>query len=117
MAENTARTLTLNPSQQNGQMAVGKIVLPATAIVATDYIEVDVGFTPSKVNFVNLTDRVSGEYFEGMTANTCLKTAAAGTRTEEVVGITLTEKGFRVSQNAALGLVLASKTCYFEAYA
>lgn len=121
MAENIAYTLTLNPSQANGQVAVGRVVLPATAIVATDYAEFDVGFKPKKVNFVNITDRVSGQFFEGMADNSCLKHAAAGTGTLEVTGgnggITLTENGFRVSQNATLALILASKTCFFEAYA
>lgn len=121
MAENTARTVTLNPSQQNGQVAVGKVVFDATAIVATDFIEIDVGFKPKYVEFINATDRVSGEFYEGMAANSCIKTAAAGTRTLEVTGgnggITLTDSGFRVLQNATLALVLASKTCYFKAIA
>ena len=64
---------------------------------------------------------MSGEFFEDMAANSCLKTVATGVRTEEVTGVnggvTLTDLGFRVSQNAALALVLASKTCFYEAYA
>ena len=52
-----------------------------------------------------------------MTANTCMKTAAAGTRTLETTngGITVDEKGFRVLQNATLAAILASKTCFYEA--
>lgn len=121
MAENIARTVTLNPSQQNGQVAVGKVVFDATAIVATDYIEIDIGFKPKYVEFLNATDRVGGEFYEGMADNSCIKTVAAGTRTLEVTGgnggITLTANGFRVLQNATLALVLASKTCYFKAIA
>jgi hypothetical protein len=119
MPENIAYTKTENPSQSNGQLSVGQIVFPATVIVATDFIEVDVGFRPKHVVFSNTTDRVEGEYFEGMAANTCIKTVAAGTRTLEVSngGITLTDNGFRVSQNATLALVLASKTCHYIAQA
>lgn len=121
MAENTTLTLTKASSQGTPADVVGKIVFDATAITATDYIEVDVGFKPSYVNFVNLTDRVSGEFYDGMADNSCLKTVAAGTRTLEVTGgnggITLTANGFRVLQNATLALVLASKTCVFRATA
>jgi hypothetical protein len=119
MAENTTRTVTLNPTQANGQLAVGKVVFDATAITATDYTEIDIGFKPKYVEFINATDRVGGEFYEGMDANSCIKTVAAGTRTLEVTGgnggITLTDTGFRVLQNATLALILASKTCYFRA--
>lgn len=121
MPENIALTLTQTPSQANSQLAVGRVVFPATAIVAADYVEIDCGFKPKNVEWVNLTDRISGEYFEGMANNSCLKTAAAGTRTLEVTGgnggITLTDNGFLVSQNATLALILASKTCYYKAVA
>jgi hypothetical protein len=117
MAENTTRTVTLNPSQANGQLAVGKVAFDATAITAADYVEIDIGFKPKYVEFVNATDRIAVEFYEGMTADTSIKTAAAGTRTLETTnqGITLTETGFRVSQNATLAVIAASKTCYFQA--
>jgi hypothetical protein len=122
MAQNTAgQTLTYNPAQGSSAFANGLVVLDATAITAADYIEINVGFKPKHVVFVNLTDRTSGEYYEGMATNSCLKTAAAGTSTLEVTGgnggITLTQTGFRVSQNATLALVLASKTCAWRAQA
>lgn len=121
MAENIVLTHTKNGSQGTPAHATGKIVFDATAITAADYIEIDVGFKPSYVNFVNLTDRVSGEFYEGMDANSCLKTIANGTRSLEVTGgnggITLTDRGFRVLQNATLALILASKTCFYKAQA
>lgn len=119
MAENLVRTVTLAPSQANGQLAIGKVVFDATAITAADYTEIDIGFKPKYVEWLNATDRISGEFYEGMAANNCLKTAAAGTRTLETTngGITLTDTGFRVLQNATLALILASKTCYFKAVA
>jgi len=122
MARNIAgQTLTYNQSQGTPAFANGVDVFDATAITAADYVEVVVGFKPKYVQWVNMTDRVSGEYYEGMADNSCLKTVAAGTRTLEVTGgnggITLTSNGFRVLQNATLALVLASKTCYWQARA
>ena len=119
MAENIANTKTGTPSQQNGQLAVGKIVYPATAITATDYTEVDCGFKPKKVEFVNVTDQIRVEFWEGMTANNCVKTAANGAVTLETTngGITLTDTGFRVTQNATLAVIAASKTCVWKAEA
>jgi hypothetical protein len=122
MAQNTAgQTLTYNPSQGSAAFANGKVVFDATGITAADYVEINVGFKPKYVNWVNLTDRVSGEFYEGMADDSCLKTVAAGTRTLEITsgngGITLTQTGFRVLQNATLALILASKTCVWQARA
>jgi hypothetical protein len=52
-----------------------------------------------------------------MAANTCVKTAAAGTRTLETTngGITVGERDFSVLQNATLGAVKASKVVAFLA--
>jgi hypothetical protein len=122
MAENIALTLALLPSQGNGgQFAVGTVTFGATAIVAADYVEIDIGFKPKFVEWENLTDRVGGKHFEGMAADSCLKTIANGTRTLEITsgngGITLTDRGFRVLQNATLALILASKVCAVRAQA
>ena len=118
MAENVDYTLTRYDADGDGAL-VGKVVFPATAIVAADYVEIDVGFQPRYVSWQNLTDRVGGEHFKGMADESCLKTVAAGTRTLEVTGgnkgITLTTRGFRVAQNATLALILASKTIQFIA--
>ncbi len=122
MATNTAYTLT--PADGNAgdgvaKRAVGLVVFPATAIVAADSVVISCGFKPRKVRWENLTDRVGGEWFEGMAADSCLKTVAAGTRTLEITsgngGITVTDKGFSVLQNATLALILASKTCAWVA--
>jgi hypothetical protein len=122
MAQNIAgQTLTYLPSQGSAAFANGLNVLDATAIVATDYIEIVCGFKPKYVKWENVTDRVCGEFYEGMAVNSCIKTAAAGTRTLEVTGvnggITITNTGFRVLQNATLALVLASKTCAWRVQA
>ena len=119
MARNTAYTLTQDNGQQTPANAVGKVVYPATAIVAADYSQFDVGFKPSYVQFVNATDRVTVEWYQGLAADNCIKTAATGARTLETAngGITVTDSGFRVSQNATLAAILASKECYFVARA
>lgn len=122
MAENT--TYTLTPAGGQGgdgpkRRSIGKVVFDATAITAADSVTIDVGFKPRRVTWINMTDRISGEWIEGMAANSCLKTAAAGTRTLEVTGgnggITVGERSFSVLQNATLALILASKDCYFIA--
>ena len=120
MAENTTYTLTRYDSEISPDFVAGEVVFDATAIVATNYVEIDVGFKPKFVRWINLTDRIEGEHHIGMADDSCLKRVAAGTGTLEVTGgnggITLTERGFRVLQNATLALVLASKTCRYVAY-
>jgi hypothetical protein len=49
-------------------------------------ITVDVGFNPRFVQCVNLTTRVTHEWFKGMTSGHALRTVAAGTRTAETSG-------------------------------
>lgn len=121
MAENTAgQTLSGNtPSMDAPQRAFGKDVFDATAITATDYVEIDVGFKPKYVCWENNTDRIRVEWFEGMADDSCIKTAANGTRTLEVTGgnkgITVINKGFQLSQNATLAAIAASKTCTWMA--
>lgn len=110
--------------------AFGKVTLDATAITASSYLAINVGFTPKYVRFENATDRIMVEWFEGMAEDTCIKTAAAGTRTLETTnkGISLatlsstTEAGtdanartVLISQNATLAVVAASKVCYWHA--
>ena len=119
MAINTAgQTLTLNSSEVSPGFAQGKLVFDSTAITATDQIEIACGFKPKYVQFVNATDRITVEHYLGMADDTCVKTAAAGTRTLETTnqGVTLVARGFRVSQNATLAVIAASKTIYFIAY-
>lgn len=120
MAENTAgQTLTYNASQGTPAFANGKDVFDATAITATDYVEVTVGFKPKYVCWTDATNRITVEWYEGMADDTCIKTIAAGDRTLETTnqGITPIGNGFRVSQNATLIAVVASATCYWRCQA
>lgn len=117
MADNTAGQARTKTDKQDSQSsAQGKVVYDATAIVAADTTRVETGFKPSQVRWINVTDRVQIEWFEGMAAGSCLKTGADGVRALDAAnGITVDERGFRVSQNATLAAVLASKTCVYEA--
>lgn len=128
MAINTAgQTLTGNSVPYDARKTkVGRNVFDATAIVAADSTLVSLGFTPKYVVWENVTDRVKIEWYEGMAANTCIKTVAAGTRTLETSngGITVCDsdgtanangKCFSVLQNATLAAILASKVCTWMA--
>lgn len=128
MAINTAgQTITGNSVPSDSpQIKVGRIVFDATAITAADSVVVSLGFTPKYVCWENVTDRVKIEWYEGMAANTSIKTVAAGTRTLETSngGITVCDsdgtantagKAFSVLQNATLAAILASKTCTWMA--
>jgi len=121
MADNIAgQTLSGNsPSIDAPQVAYGRDVFDATAITAADSVLVTTGFKPRYVAWENVTDRIKVEWYEGMADNSCIKTAANGTRTLEVTGgnggITVTGRGFRVLQNATLAAILASKVCNWVA--
>lgn len=75
-------------STSNGALAAIKVATgayldtagsPAVAAIAC-------GFIPSYIRLVNLTDRITYEWFDGMTVAHSLKIAADGTATEETSG-------------------------------
>ena len=124
MAINSSgQTITGNaPPFDAPRSKVGRVVFDATSITAADHSVYSVGFTPRYIRFQNITDRIAVEWFEGMAADTCLKTAAAGTKTIETtnLGITICDSDgtantsgryFKVAQNATLAVIAASKTC------
>ena len=129
MAINTAgQTITGNSVPSDSpKYKVGRIAFDATAITVADSVVVSLGFTPKYVCWENVTDRVKIEWYEGMAANTSIKTVAAGTRTLETTngGITICNsegvadvngKAFSVLQNATLAAILASKVCTWKAH-
>jgi hypothetical protein len=128
MAINSTYTQNGNTGAADGaRVKVGRLTLGADSITATDHLLQEVGFTPRYVKFTNLTDRISVEWFEGMADDTCLKTAAAGTQTLETTnkGVTIcTSDGtastsgrcFKVSQNATLAVIAASKVITWVAH-
>jgi hypothetical protein len=106
------RTLTTNTQKHAGSIcniATGKWVADAGDAVAMAFA---IGFTPRSVQFVNATDRITDEWYDGMAADSAIETAAAGTRTLETSGgITFADGGFTVHAD----LVPASKTGYWVA--
>lgn len=136
MAINTAGQTLTGPNPDAGMVhySTGSVVFDATGITAADYITITPGFIPRYIVWSNDTDRVMGEWRDGMAQDSCIKTVAAGTRTLEVTGgnhgfivgtgaLTTANSGvipnagqFQVSQNATLALILASKTCRWQAW-
>lgn len=100
-------------SQAEGidRYAVGRYLddagIPAAAAIT-------IGFKARVVRWHNLTDRISEEWFEGMAADSSLRTAAAGTRTLATSGaVTVSASGFTI----AAALVIQNKQYSWEALA
>lgn len=68
-------------------VAIGQVVTDAGAAAVTSFYT---GFKPRYVKFVNITDRITDEWYEGMAVAESLHTVAAGTMTDELTnGITV----------------------------
>lgn len=107
--------MALTTNTQSNAMGIynrahGKIVSDAGAAAA---VTLQLGFLPRYVKFVNLTDRITDEWFEGMAAASSLHTVAAGTQTLE------TTNGITVGSDNTITLtattMVASKTFYWVA--
>lgn len=122
MAINSTYTQNKNsPAAAPLQIKAGRITFGADSITAADYVVQAVGFTPRYIKVENVTDRISTEWYEGMADDTCIKTAAAGTKTLETTnkGLTVCDsdgtanatsgRSFKISQNATLAVIAASK--------
>lgn len=89
--------------------AVGKLVSDAGAAAA---LTITLGFAPRYVKFVNLTDRIIDEWYEGMASASSLHTVAAGTNTLETTnGIAVSGNTFTLTATT----MVASKTFYWIA--
>ena len=102
-------------SQDDGvsDMAVGQVVTDAGAAADTTF---NVGFVPRYIMFLNRTDRIRLEWFEGMAANTAIRTVAAGTVTLDVSsGLTVgtSAAGTANSFTVKAADIPASKSCSF----
>jgi hypothetical protein len=121
MATNSTYTLAQTQTQGTPARAQGRVTFDATAIVAADSVSMTCGFLPRYVCWENVTDRIKIEWYEGMAADSCIKTAANGTRTLEItsgnggISINADSRGFSVLQNATLAAILASKVCNWVA--
>jgi len=121
MANNSVFTQTTGPDAGKPlNVANGRITFDATAITAADFVVQNCGFVPKYIKVENVTDRISVEWHAGMAADTCVKTAAAGTKTLETTnqGLTVCDsdgmantagRSFKISQNATLAVIAASK--------
>lgn len=104
-----AYTTNTNSMHQVRNNTIGQVVSDAGAAADTIFV---IGYRPRVVRFINLTDRSTLEWFEGMADDSALLTVAAGTRTLiTTAGVTPTQNGFTIK---AASLV-ASKTYTYEA--
>ncbi len=105
--------LTTNTRTQSGGMAnyaTGYVVTDGGTAADTTFT---VGFVPRKVRFVNLTDRITDEWYTGMAAYSSLHAVAAGTQTLETTnGISVGTDGTFTVKAASIP---ASKTLAWEA--
>lgn len=81
-------TNTVTQAESICNIAVGQVVTDGGGSGAD--ITFPIGFLPRVVRFVDRTNRIMLEWFEGMAANSAIRTIAAGTRTLDVAsGITV----------------------------
>lgn len=94
-----AITSTVVPAQETTRVTSISHLDDAGSPAAASY---DLGYTPRYVKVDNVTDRISFEWYTGMTTDHAVKTVAAGTRTLETSGgVTVSGDtiGFAVLQN------------------
>ena len=112
-------TMTTNTKTQSMgvvNIAVGRVVTNADAAAAATF---DCGFVPRRIEFHNLTDRISQLWHEGMADGESLQTVAAGTRTlEAATGPTMgtDAAGTKNSFTMPAAAMVASKTFTWVAY-
>lgn len=99
-----------SPGALGAQFASGSYFDDAASPVSA---ALTLGFKPRYVCVDNVTDRIKIEWYQGMseTSDTCVKTAAAGTRTLETTnkGIVITDTTFTISNNATLAALVQNK--------
>lgn len=98
-------TSTINAS--NGVLNRTIQAFTTDAVTAADTI-FNFGFKPRLVQFVNLTDRITEEWFEGMAATNVLHTVAAGTRTIDANSLIVVNSDGTVTVKASA--MVASKS-------
>ena len=95
---------------QTGGVANRCVMAFTTDAVAAADTTFDFGFKPREVKFVNLTDRLTSEWTEGIPATNTLDTAANGDRTlGNSSTIAVSSAGIVTVKAAAM---VASKTFY-----
>jgi hypothetical protein len=100
-------TITKNYSDSNGgdfQRATGRFLNDDTAVA----IAIELGFRPRYFQLVNLTDRITHEWYEGMASGTTVKTAADGVRTLNTADVAIQVDAGSGSQDGSQGAVDAT---------
>ena len=95
--------------------ATGLVVTNADAAAAQVFT---CGFIPRKVRWVNVTDRVINEWYEGMASPSSVAEAVTGDKTLETTnGITVgtSAAGTAGTFTVAAAIIVASKTHVWEA--
>lgn len=98
---------TSNTNVGNGVLNRTVQAFTTDAVAAADTV-FNFGFKPRLVQFVNLTDRITEEWFEGMAATNVLHTVAAGTRSIDTNSLIVVNADNTVTVKAAA--MLASKS-------
>ena len=98
-------TSTANASNGVLNRTIQAFTTDATAAADTVF---NFGFKPRLIQFVNLTDRITEEWFEGMAAGNVLHTVAAGTRTLDTGSLVVVNSDGTVTVKAAA--MVASKS-------
>lgn len=97
-------------------MAAGRVVTNADAAAAATF---NCGFKPRRIEFHNLTDRISQMWHEGEPDGESLQTIATGVRTlEAATGPTLGTEALGTVNSFTMpaGTMVASKTFAWVAY-
>ena len=81
----------------------------ATPAAAT----INIGYAPRYFAWINVTDRITYEWFKGNANGTTLKTVAAGTRTLDTADVAISVTGGMVTIGAAA--ILQSKQYRYRA--
>lgn len=103
-----ATTVSQSNTESVSNLAVLRITTDAAAAANTTF---QVGFLPRVVRFINVTDSIMYEWYEGMAADSCIQTLAVGTRSlvvSNAITVGSVTGGGSVLVNAAL--IIASKT-------
>lgn len=98
-------TSTVNASNGVLNRTIQAFTTDAVAAADTTF---NFGFKPRLVQLINLTDRITEEWFEGMAATNVLHTVAAGTRTIDANSLIVVNSDGTVTVKASA--MVASKS-------
>lgn len=99
---------TQTTTNANGVLHRAQEIITTSAAAATA-ITLTYGFVPKRVKLINVTDRISDEWFEGMAAASSLHIVAAGTGTLEATNGVTVDTDLRTVTLTAVTMA-ASKT-------